>query len=52
MDGLRTKYEGLIRSRNTHELSQLRDEIDMALIRIQRDNDQSSLKLRGEGKRH
>ena len=44
MGHLRRRYEQLDRSRNMHELSKLRDEIDMALIRCQHNSE--------EGKKH
>ena len=47
MDEVRTKYDSLIRSRNKHELSMMRDEIDMALICIEPETDS-----RVEGKRN
>ena len=53
MDDVHTKYDGLICGRNKHELSMLRDEIDMALIRIDSENTESGVNYsRGEGKRH
>ena len=50
MDDVRTKYEGLIRSRNKHELAMLRDEIEMALIRIKRESNENMGPV--EGKRY
>ena len=43
MDDVWTKYDGLIRSRNKHELSMLHDEIDMAIIRIDRESAENDL---------
>ena len=52
MDDVRKKYDSLIRTRNTHELSMLRDEIDMALIRIEKEEYENRVKMSGdEGKR-